>query len=114
MKTPTPKHLSQFLSAAGSRFGTKLLLFALCITALVVGPIPAAGATFRTWTGDASGFWSNPNNWSPFGTPETGDFLSFAVNNHTTMTNDLLNLAIAGMNFVEHDYVLEGNLLRVG
>ncbi len=67
-------------------------------------------ATNRSWTGNVSGNWSDPNNWDPAGVPANGDALSFESGSHKTMLNDLFNLSLEGLAFTDNsDYVLNGN-----
>jgi hypothetical protein len=92
--------------------------FACCcaVAAALVGAVPLstmAGITY-TWTGTASGAWSNPNNWNPFGIPGTGDSLSFPSGaSNLTMTNDLAaGTAFAYVEFVG-PYSVSGNAIAL-
>ncbi|MBI3869920.1 MAG: autotransporter-associated beta strand repeat-containing protein [Verrucomicrobia bacterium] len=76
----------------------------------------AAGAgILRTWTGQASGLWSNPKNWSPVGIPHSGDDLRFADGDNRSMQNDLAGLHV-GLDFENSgdDYDLSGKPFTVG
>jgi len=92
----------------------ELSLCALLLTASGAGVLTGHGATLREWTGSASGFWSNPNNWDPVGVPEEGDTLFFLVGSNTSMINDLPDLKLTGLTFDSHNYTLAGNPLTVG
>jgi hypothetical protein len=54
-----------------------IFLFLLFLGAFVTWQSFAAGTTY-TWTnGGGDGLWTNSNNWSPVGTPGTGDLVVF-------------------------------------
>ena len=49
-------------------------IIVVCISLLLVPfATTAVAATTRTWNGETDGLWSAAENWSPEGTPETGD-----------------------------------------
>src|SRR3954451_21150966 len=74
--------------------------------------LPVFGVT-RSWTGAVNGNWSEPNNWTPSGTPSSSDALIFPAGVPTTMNNDLpADTAVGSMTF--HDtYTLNGNPLTL-
>src|SRR3954452_726845 len=74
--------------------------------------LPVFGVT-RSWTGAVNGNWSEPNNWTPSGTPSSSDALIFPAGVPTTMNNDLpAGTAVGSMTF--HDtYTLNGNPLTL-
>ena len=102
--------------AGGFRARAKHLLFTLVLAGLASGWTPnAARAANRTWTGNASGFWSNPNNWSPNGVPQAGDDLIFPSSGSPfsgLSGNDLNNLAVRSL-FFTRDHTLTGNALGI-
>ncbi|MGH8248762.1 MAG: hypothetical protein ACREUU_20315, partial [Gammaproteobacteria bacterium] len=76
--------------------------------------IPSLGAEVRVWTGNASAFWSNPNNWTPAGTPQNGDLLRWlGSDNNTSMVNDIPNLIASELYFEDEDYTVAGNPLTI-
>jgi hypothetical protein len=88
------------------------LFFCLCLA--IAANTAQAGS--RWWTGSASQFWSNSDNWDPTGVPQEGDLLildRFSFFN-TSMINDLPGLAVDGLLFNFHDFVLAGNTITVG
>jgi len=73
----------------------------------------AQGAT-RTWNGSEDSAWSNPDNWSPTGVPQNGEFLVFpdiSPFGQDSMNNDLPNLTVNNMTFTAGGYSLGGNTL---
>jgi len=74
-----------------------------------------AGAASRDWTGAVNAHWSEPNNWSPAGTPQNGDSLSFGFvdDSHRSMVNDITDLSVESLAFANHDYQLDGNALVI-
>ncbi len=89
------------------------LLFCLCLASVAIaGNTAQAGS--RRWTGLASQFWSNPDNWDPAGAPPEGDLLIFDVLLNRSMINDLPGLAVEGLLFDFQDFVLAGNTITVG
>ena len=83
-----------------------------CLTGLMA---TSALATTRNWTGANSGNWSDPNNWSPAGTPANGDRLQFGFvsSSHNTMNNDIFGLDVAGLHFIANNFTLNGNTLLI-
>src|SRR6059036_1255735 len=84
-----------------SRRLVKALLLGLSsITVFLFTTMPA-DATYRDWTGAASANWSDPNNWSPTGTPQNGDALGFGSvsDSHRFVVNDLVNLTVWSLDF---------------
>ncbi len=74
-----------------------------------------ADAAIRTWTGTASGSWSNPSNWG--GTaPVTGDDLVFPGGaSNLSNTNDLIeNTIINSITLSGSGYTLSGNSIILG
>jgi len=71
--------------------------------------------TGRNWTGAASANWSDPNNWSPAGTPQNGDDLGFGFvdDSRRSMVNDIPDLAVEALNFADNDYQIDGNPLTI-
>lgn len=70
-----------------------------------------AGGIWREWTGKNSRFWRDPENWSPKGIPQDGDFLDFSGPNdpdHKMMVNDIDDLNVSFLNFYKSDFVLNG------
>lgn len=97
--------------------GARTLAGRITMLLLLAGAVlwlgrPLAAAE-RRWTGNASGLWSNPNNWDPAGSPQNGDRLVFEQNSNTSMVNDLVDLSVTSMEFVSHDYRLSGNALTL-
>lgn len=91
-----------------------LVLFTLHWLAFPVAAIQ------RDWVakGPATAAWSNPNNWSPIGTPQDGDelrfdFESFPIPSATTMVNDLSGLSVQQLTFPSGSWQLSGNDLGV-
>src|SRR6478672_10338244 len=81
-----------------------------------VAVLPAAA---QTWTGNTSGLWTNPGNWSPAGTPvsSTSTQLIFEKTSHAVMTNDIpgtMSLNSMTFNLGSNAYSLSGNALKVG
>src|SRR5271154_4873671 len=78
---------------------TKTGLMALGLAGLMT--LSAFSQPTRNWTGANSPNWSDPNNWSPAGLPQIGEFLQFGVvdDSHDTMVNDLANVSVAGLDF---------------
>lgn len=76
-------------------------------------------ATTRTWVGDdGNNLWSNPNNWSPTGTPQPGEDLEFkgacpVPFCFRNMQNDLSNVRFNSLFFESADYTLSGNPLVI-
>jgi len=74
-------------------------------------------AATRSWTGLNGSRWSNPNNWSPNGTPQPGEDLEFIVTGcgfcSRDMTNDLNNLVLGRLFFEKNAYTLSGNPLTL-
>jgi len=92
-----------------------LVLAALLAAGLADLSTMPASATDRNWTGANSANWSDPNNWSPAGTPQDGDGLYFGIStindSHRQMFNDLVNLSVNSLYFVNNDYQIDGNAL---
>ena len=88
----------------------KLGFWTACMAGMLAMP---ALATTRNWTGANSGNWSDPNNWSPGGTPADGDYLQFGMvsDAHRTMNNDIAGLEVANVVFIANDYTLNGYTL---
>jgi len=100
-------------AALGDRPDTpiKTAFWTICLAGLMALPTLA---TERTWTGAASGFWSNPGNWSPSGKPQNGDDLEFLGNDsNDTTTNDLSGLVVTSLTFSEDNYWITGNSLSI-
>lgn len=77
--------------------------------------LPLWAQTSRNWTGTASANWSDPNNWSPAGTPQSGDTLNFGYidDSNRSMVNDILGLTVGVLNFENNDYQLDGNSIAI-
>ena len=75
--------------------------------------LPAAAD--RNWTGAVNANWSEPNNWSPMGVPINGDSVAFGYvsDSHRAMVNDVANLKLKAVTFVNRDYQLDGNSLEI-
>src|SRR5438132_4166718 len=86
---------------------------ALLTVALFVGFAWPATATTRIWLGNDSALWSAPDNWTPFGTPQNGDSLTFASPGFSgnSINNDIPNLVIDTILFTQGGYSLNGNAL---
>jgi autotransporter-associated beta strand protein len=91
--------------------------FAAFLTFVLV--LPTMAAT-RTWLGAAgNNLWSNPNNWSPVGTPQPGEELEFKGGIcpgqfcFRSMQNDLPALRLSQLFFESVDYTLSGNPLVI-
>lgn len=69
----------------------------------------------RNWTGAVNANWSEPNNWSPAGTPQNDDSLHFGLvsDSNRSMVNDLPNLSVYFVNFNNNDYQIDGNALTI-
>src|SRR5690349_15650533 len=91
----------------------KRMSVALLLASVLLGLTPTLTAAERSWTGLASAFWSNPNNWSPVGTPQNGEDLVFAGPLNESMVNDLTGLSVQSLRLRERDFVLSGNTLTV-
>ena len=91
-----------------------LVLRLFLASTLLYMTLPANAQVFRLWTGSASASWSNPNNWNPVGLPQAGEFLWFESGGNTSMINDIPNLIVNNLGFVERDWVLSGNPLTLG
>ena len=92
------------------------MLKAISLTACITGLMTASTlATTRNWTGANSANWSDPNNWSPAGTPANGDYLQFGFvsSSHNTMNNDIFGLDVAGLHFIANNFTLNGNTLLI-
>jgi fibronectin-binding autotransporter adhesin len=84
--------------------------------AIALGWLPISTyATVRNWTGNSSGYWSNPNNWDPVGFPQVGDFLQFGYvsDSNRSMVNDLADLTVISLDFQINDYDLAGNSITL-
>jgi autotransporter-associated beta strand protein len=79
---------------------------------LLTWPAASARATSRTWTGASNGYWSEPSNWSPFGTPQNGDDLVFNNSPGASLTNDISGLSVGMVRF-NHSCGIYGNGLTV-
>ncbi len=87
--------------------------------------LPSTRAGTRTWTHNSSQLWSDPNNWSPVGVPQTGDDLLFTDEVHVSgpdpMMNDITNLSVRSMSFlidsddslITPDWNLNGNAITI-
>lgn len=63
--------------------------FALLVClACLLGGLPAAAQTTRTWTGPSGGQWSTPSNWTPVGVPENDDII-VVTNGFIVLTNQV-------------------------
>ena len=91
-----------------------LVLRLFLVSTLLYMTLAANAQVFRLWTGSASASWSNPNNWNPVGLPQAGEFLWFESGGNTSMINDIPNLIVNNLGFVERDWVLSGNPLTLG
>ena len=99
-----------------------LILAAFCTSNWLATP---AMAITRSWTHNSSEFWSDPDNWSPAGIPQTGDDLFFydevILSGPDPMINDLVGLSVRSLDFgaydrsevVTPDWVLNGNTLTL-
>src|SRR5690349_17347291 len=58
-----------------------------------------AKAITRIWNGASNGYWSEPSNWSPVGTPQNGDDLVFNNAQRSNMTNDIPGLSVRTLEF---------------
>lgn len=102
------------LRAGGFRALAKLILVGalLACTADALAPLACAAAV--GWTGAASRFWSNPNNWGTGQVPQNGDDLFFhSDTSNRSMINDLTDLRVQSLFFGAADYELSGNALTV-
>jgi autotransporter-associated beta strand protein len=85
---------------------------------LICAFVCTAPAATRTWVGASNNLWSNPNNWSPTGTPQPGEELEFKGGCPVPfcfrdMNNDLPNLRLNRLFFESADYTLSGNPLII-
>ncbi|MBC8096507.1 MAG: autotransporter-associated beta strand repeat-containing protein, partial [Akkermansiaceae bacterium] len=89
----------------------------LALVSVLVWPAMPASAATRIWLG-ATALWSNPDNWSPNGVPQNGDFLTFPDDGNPftvrSMNNDLVNLSLNNITFLGPGYTLDGNVLTLG
>ena len=100
--------------AGGWRDRAKIRIAGFLLAAVLVFFATPLCAISREWTGAVSANWSEPNNWNPAGIPQNGDGLVFDVDDapHRSMVNDLPNLSVNFLNFLEdQDYALSGNSL---
>jgi autotransporter-associated beta strand protein len=78
------------------------LLVVLLLCWIVIPTTPVLAIT-RTWTHSESQLFSNPNNWSPTGVPQSGDDLYFTDDANVTgpnpIENDLVGLSINSLGF---------------
>ena len=118
LRRGVPRLVSAFLGfgraggAAGNARACALATLAIILwPCAALLPLAAQAATY-TWTGAASGQWSNPGNWSPAGVPAAGDslaFSAFAAANQTN-TNDLpVGTSFAALALSRSNYTLHGN-----
>lgn len=63
----------------------------------------------KTWIGYSSEYWSDPNNWSPVGVPESTDDVVFDINAANYCILDI-NTSIHGLYI---DELFEGSLLNL-
>src|SRR5271170_5301995 len=91
----------------------KIAVCAAWLTGLMT--LTAFGQITRNWTGADNGNWSDPNNWTPAGIPQTGDALQFGFvsDSNRTMVNDIGNITVQSLSFVENDYQLGGIAISV-
>ena len=86
----------------------------ILLAGMVGGLVPPAFATNRFWTGSVSANWSEPNNWNPVGTPQNGDSLYFDANSHTATVNDVINLSVNTLYFLQNtDFSVSGNTIKL-
>ncbi|HEX4123020.1 MAG TPA: hypothetical protein VH619_20580 [Verrucomicrobiae bacterium] len=105
---------STILNAAGAGRRKYTAICAISVFCCCLMSISATAQIARTWTGTDSGYWGDPNNWNPYGVPQTGDYLVFGGNDsNDTMTNDITGLSVDGLSFGEVSYVLKGNPLTI-
>ena len=119
--------MKHFFCLRSSRSHTlaNLVCWTLIIMCALNWLAPQAGARSRSWTHNSSQLWSDPNNWSPIGVPQTGDDLIFAdqvtVAGPDSMINDLIGLSVHSLAFsidshnifITPDWNLNGNTLTI-
>lgn len=95
---------------------TKVLSALAFSVSILFGLNLCADVTTNVWTGGSgTTFWSDAGNWES-GTPQNGQVLFFTLSNNKTFTNDLTDLAPAGIvisNTAAHVHTFTGNALTV-
>ncbi len=103
-----------FSRSAGVRALAKVIFLSLVLAGAADWLAPLAGAANHVWSGAASRFWSNPNNWESGEVPQNGDELAFfSDTSNRSMVNDLTDLRVQRLFFGNADYELSGNELTV-
>jgi fibronectin-binding autotransporter adhesin len=93
----------------------KNLLWSLCLVVVATSLTTASAAT-KTWTGATDANWSTGGNWSPAGTPATGDDLVFpaAAANQSPSTNDLApGTSFSSITISGGTYSIDGNAITL-
>jgi autotransporter-associated beta strand protein len=96
----------------GARSQVGNITFLFLLAGAVLWPGQPSLAADRRWTGNASGLWSNPNNWSPVGTPLNGEHVLFEGDGRTTQ-NDLSGLSLSTLEFLRGEWRITGNELMI-
>src|SRR5262249_17321735 len=101
MKPRCSHHHAGILNSHAVSFVSFVLSASICISGVAI-----ASAANRNWTGAVNANWSEPNNWSPAGIPQSGDDLSFGFvdDSHRSMVNDVTALSVDVMFFANNDY----------
>jgi len=105
--TQFPVSTLTYLDRRSRRIGGTLTVLALL---MVFSVSHAQVGQLYSWTGAASDLWSNPNNWTPVGTPANGDSVAFPSGaSNLTNTNDLTGLELVDISLNTSGYTLNGN-----
>src|SRR5262245_9640254 len=91
----------------------RLRIFLLLACGALAWANLSAFAVLRNWTGNSSGYWSDPNNWDPAGVPQNGEVLQCGSGSNTSMVNDIAGLVLSQLVFADEDHTLSGNELTI-
>src|SRR5437016_5369736 len=107
------KYRIVFSRSSGRGALGRLVSLGLVFGATVGWLMVANAATTRLWTGSIDNKWSNPNNWSPTGTPQPGEVLSF-TSGGGSLVNDLAGVVVEDMYFHGDTWELSGSEIVIG
>jgi hypothetical protein len=96
--------------------GSEVRVKPLACTLFLLTLAGNATAATRIWIGSADARWSVASNWSPAGTPQSGDDLEFrdSASTYRVMDNDLpSSMAIRNLTFDGAAWTVNGNALHV-
>src|SRR6266498_5794023 len=93
VRSPFMKHTClESLTSKKAPVKTRSIIAAAILTTVLLALAMPVGAVTRIWLGETA-LWSNPDNWSPNGVPQNGDFLTFPDGGNPftvrSMNNDL-------------------------